>query len=258
MCGRDSGLYTWREVAEFSAPLKLILPDADPEPRYNRAPGQFAWVLHALTPTSLAVQATRQTSLAEQATRQTNDANALTASSMKWGLQPELPHETRLKSPLSKPPIKPINARIESVRSKPSFREPWRLRRCLIPASGYFEWQQRGFNKLPYYIKPLDSNILLFAGIWSQAANGQMSYSILTKQADTQITELHDRMPIMLSTNEAQVWCTSAPETAYEMAISNSAPRLGFHAIDDAIGSVKNDGPELLKPRIQPQQAQLF
>jgi putative SOS response-associated peptidase YedK len=238
MCGRDSGLYTWREVAEFSAPLKLILPDTDPEPRYNRAPGQFAWVLHALAPM--------------------RDADALTASSMQWGLQHEHHRETTLKSQPSKPPIKPVNARIETVRSKPSFREPWRLRRCLIPASGYFEWQQQGVNKLPYFIKPMESSILLFAGIWTQTVNGQMSYSILTKQADSQIAELHDRMPIMLSANEAQVWCSSAPETAYEMALANHAPPLNFYAIDDAIGSVKNDGPELLNPRLQPHQKQLF
>src|SRR4051794_9380644 len=94
-----------------------------------------------------------------------------------------------------------INARAETLEEKPSFSESFRLRRCLIPADGFFEWKRTGREKRPFYIYASDEAPLMFAGIWDTWSNrGDVvtSCAIITTAANELVGELHDRMPAIL------------------------------------------------------------
>ena len=97
-----------------------------------------------------------------------------------------------------------INARAETLEEKPSFNESFRLRRCLIPADGFFEWKRTGREKRPYYIQPRDEEPVMFAGVWDTWRNrGELitSCAIITTAANELVAELHDRMPTILLSN---------------------------------------------------------
>src|SRR5947207_270581 len=102
-----------------------------------------------------------------------------------------------------------INARAETLEDKPSFGESFRLRRCLIPADGFFEWKRAGREKVPFYIQAADETPLMFAGIWDRWRNrGEQvtSCAIITTPSNELITELHDRMPAILPPEVQEAW----------------------------------------------------
>ena len=103
-----------------------------------------------------------------------------------------------------------INARAESVAVKPAFRAAFRYRRCLIPASGFFEWSHKTKTKQPYFIRLKDSNILAFAGLWEHWAgeNGETveSCTIITTDANKMVGNIHDRMPVIIEPELYDRW----------------------------------------------------
>lgn len=96
-----------------------------------------------------------------------------------------------------------INARAETAHDKPAFRAPFRHYRCLIQASGFYEWRATGHGKQPWYIRPTNGQLLLFAGLWDRwnGPDGHVdSCTILTTGANALMAPLHDRMPAILDT----------------------------------------------------------
>jgi putative SOS response-associated peptidase YedK len=125
---------------------------------------------------------------------------------MVWGLVPHWSNDGRNDGLL-------INARQEGIASKPSFRIPFRQRRCLVPADSFYEWRNEGGQKIPYRIQRKDGRLLLFAGIWDLwdgAAGPLHTFSIITTEANAEMSGLHNRMPVILSNESDQLhWLRS-------------------------------------------------
>ena len=221
MCGRDSFAATWAQVHAFSQPLALVTPATDPVPNYNRAPTQEGWTIVAAEVGGCALP-------------------------MRWGLLPPWAKDTRLA-------YRTINARLESVADKPAFRAAWKQRRCLVPSSGYYEWMQLdGGTKQPFFIHRRDAPVMFFAGLWEarpDPAGGELlTYSVITRDADPAVATIHDRMPLVLCSPVFNDWLHGSADEAKAIARSAPPPPLAFHAVDRAVGNVRNTGPRLCEP----------
>lgn len=221
MCGRYSSYYTWREIWEFSGGLQLVLPAEDPQPAYNLAPTQSGWVLVA------------------------EGEGRAHATQMRWGLIPAWARDAKIA-------YSTINARVETANSKPAFRSAWKSRRCLVPASGYYEWPGEGRQKQPYYIHATDAPVLMFGGLWERWSpkGGEPieTYSIVTMDAVGELARLHDRMPLMLPPELHRDWIEGDGEQATAIAQAAPLPSLSWHAVGKAVGNVRNQGPQLIEP----------
>jgi putative SOS response-associated peptidase YedK len=171
----------------------------------------------------------------------------------RWGLLPSFAKD------LSGPPL--FNARIETALEKPSFKEAALYKRCVIPASGYFEWSKA--DKTPLYIHPPEG-MLGFAGIywwWRDPQKAQsdpsrwvLTCSMLTKDSAPGLAEIHDRNPVMLSPDSLAAWMAPDFETTPELLLALSresdmvADELEFFEVSKAVGSVSNNSPELILP----------
>jgi putative SOS response-associated peptidase YedK len=210
-----------RYVLGLPLPLLLSLFEISPDPlapeftpRYNIAPTQVVPVMR----------------------RDESGKRAL--DFMRWGLIPPWATDASIGS-------KMVNARSETVAEKPSFREPYRKRRCLVPASGYYEWRTEGKIKQPYLVSDPTDQILTFAGIWENSkVNGQevKTFSILTQSAIPELVELHDRMPVLVAPTFRDGWLAGT------QGISPYPGRLEVRKVSTKVNSVRNDSPELLSP----------
>lgn len=99
-----------------------------------------------------------------------------------------------------------INARGESVASRPAFRDSFRERRCLVPANGFFEWARIGRIRQPFYFTSRMHPLIAFAGLWSEDDNGRSNYVILTTNANDVIARVHERMPLILGSHQHEEW----------------------------------------------------
>lgn len=123
-------------------------------------------------------------------------------STMQWGL---LPHWA---STLDKAP-RPINARVETLQEKPTFRASLVQRRCLVPASGFYEWDKHSQPKQPYYFYKPQQKLLAFAGLWAlweHEASIIFSFTIITRVANDSVKSIHDRMPVILDEDQYDPW----------------------------------------------------
>ena len=119
-----------------------------------------------------------------------------------WGLIPSWAKDPAIGN-------KMINARAETVSEKPSFRKAFKVRRCLILADGFYEWQKIDSGKQPYHIKMQDGSPFAFAGLWETwGRNGEeiRSCSIITTEANDLMNEIHHRMPVILPTEDYAMW----------------------------------------------------
>lgn len=164
---------------------------------------------------------------------------------MRWGFLPAW-----YKTPSNGPLL--INARGESVAEKPAFRQAVRSRRCLIPATGFYEWtKDADGNRLPWYFEPTDGAVLAFAGIWQDWAKGDEAYTtcaIVTTQAGPEMARLHHREPVQLAPEDWALWLGEAEGKA--APLMRAAPD-GFyrvHRVDPRVNSNRSEGPELVEP----------
>jgi putative SOS response-associated peptidase YedK len=145
---------------------------------------------------------------------------------------------------------RPVNARAETVATAGLFRNAFVKRRCIVPVPAFYEWQVRPLGKQPFAIARVDGQPMAFAGIWEgwRAPDGDIvrSYAILTTAANTDISVLHERMPVILEQPDWARWL--GEETADPADLLRSAPAgtLRFWPVDKRAGNVRNDGPELL------------
>ena len=182
MCGRYTLTTTGEQLAE-----EFDLIDVPPvTPRYNVAPTQMVPVVRMYA----------------------EDAPARRLDQLKWGLIPHWAREAGIGSRM-------INARSEEAANKPAFRTPLRRQRCLVPCTGFFEWQAadpgiKSAKKQPYYIHRRDDHPLGFAGLWDRwhdpDGNVIESFTILTTSPSELMRPLHNRMPVIIPRAEYALW----------------------------------------------------
>jgi putative SOS response-associated peptidase YedK len=166
---------------------------------------------------------------------------------MRWGLVPSWSHEISNK-------YATFNARIEGIASKPAFRNAWRHnRKCLIPALGYYEWQQQGEYKQPYFVTVQDTP-LVFAGLWdtAQIGDGELkSCTIITAESVANLAELHPRMPVMLDVEAARSWLSATDDSTDFLLNENRAARgdaFSVFAVDRRVNRSSEEGEDLVAP----------
>lgn len=163
------------------------------------------------------------------------------AAFFKWGLVPRWAKDPAVGSKL-------INARSETVAEKPSFREAFRRRRCLVPADGFFEWSRRGGRKRPYYFRLEDGEPFAIAGLWErwEGDGGPLeTCTLLTTEANGLLAPYHDRMPVILRPEDYEPWLSAGaghvealgtllrPYPPEEMAAREVSPLVNNPANDD-------------------------
>ena len=163
-------------------------------------------------------------------------SNEPTIEYMRWGL---IPHWFKGNS--SEIAAKTLNARIESISAKPSFKTIVNSKRCIIPSNGFFEWQHQGKNKIPYFIYGEKDSILSMAGLWDECidvSNGTIikTFSILTQEANEFMAEIHNvkkRMPLLLDEKRIHSWMNN--EDPIEVIANNKGVYLKAHPVDKTI-----------------------
>ena len=163
-----------------------------------------------------------------------------TASLIRWGLTP--PWQ---KKGQSSPPL--INARLETVADKPTFKGLVNTQRCLIIADGFYEWKKEGAKKYPVYITLDNGEPFAFAGLWDNASPA--SCTIITKEANDFIKPIHHRMPVILTPETEKLWL--APLTFSEirdsLLIENPGP-LKHHRVSTLVNSPRNNVASCILP----------
>ena len=165
--------------------------------------------------------------------------------SMRWGFVPQW-----YKTPTDGPLL--INARAETLAEKPAFRDACRSRRCLIPATGFYEWSKgEGGARLPWYIYRDDGTPVVFAGIWQRWDKGDApldSCAIVTTDANSEMATVHHRMPVILSPDQWGLWLGEEGKGAARLMQPAPDGVLRKHRVGVAVNSNKAQGPELIEP----------
>lgn len=220
MCGRYSYLITWEHTIWLP---QDGIPRMEFEKRFNIAPTQKAPVIRL------------------------DSKNEKKACLLRWGLIPSW-----IKDIKSSPPL--INARAETISSKPSFKTAFNFRRCLVPASGYYEWvkSKDTDKKQAYYISSNNDAPLFFAGLWeSHSQEGKEAietFTIITTTANQTLGELHDRMPVILKHENFDFWLSSNSKTDLLLELLKPAEEnlLQFYKVSSLVNSPKNESPECI------------
>lgn len=218
MCGRYALNQNARELADH---FHLLEPPPL-APRYNIAPS---------TPTLIVWQSPK----------------GRVAEPVIWGLEPAW---TR-KANNDKSYPKPINARAETILERPMFRNAFRHRRCIIPASGFYEWKGAAAPKQPYYIYPTNDPVFAFAGIFEMGEpDGVPTCCIITTHANALMATIHDRMPVILSPENVDVWLDGSLRDAEITPLLRPFPaeRMQSHAVSTRVNSAKNEDAGLIAP----------
>jgi putative SOS response-associated peptidase YedK len=168
------------------------------------------------------------------------------AETMRWGLIPSWAKDEKIGSKL-------INARVETVETKPSFRTAFKKRRCLVPASGYFEWKGSPCDKQPYFIHDPRGELLMFAGLWDawkpiSEDHHVRTFTIITGAPGKVSGDIHDRQPVILPPDLWPVWLRGTPDEASATLVAAPEAELVYYPVLKAVGSPRNKGPELVEP----------
>lgn len=167
-----------------------------------------------------------------------------------WGLIPFWAKDKKTAN-------KMINARAESLLQKPSFKNLFISKRCLIPSTGFFEWQKNIVtnNKIPYYIKVKNENVFTFAGLWDKWIDKQtgeeiISATIITTQSNEKINQIHNRMPLIIQNDDRDKWLN--PNTGIESLLKLLQPLpselIEFYQISQKVNNPSNNSAEIIQP----------
>src|SRR5262245_44785632 len=223
MCGRYTLRVSPAELAEIFGVLETI----EWSPRYNIAPTQTV-----------------------AAVRPREQGGGRELALLKWGLIPFWAKDARIASSL-------INARAETVATKPAFRAALKKKRCLIPADGFYEWQAVPGQKTkqPYYITVCDAPVFAFAGLWEHWTNPEGARvdtcSIITTDANELMQKVHTRMPVILDRDDYDLWLDRDVQDSEEvlpLLKPFPASRMQLVPISTLVNSPRNDKPECIAP----------
>ena len=177
--------------------------------------------------------------------RVSSDTSMWRVDMLRWGLIPSWAKDRSIGNRM-------INARSETVDSKLSFKSAFNKRRCLLPATGFYEWRKMGKGKQPHLIKLLNDEVFAFAGLWetwhSPADNEVVeSCTILTTSPNEMMAELHNRMPVIVDSNGYEQWLD--PEQSVDEMLSPYPVELMIcHPVSTRVNSPKNDDPKCIEP----------
>jgi putative SOS response-associated peptidase YedK len=183
------------------------------------------------------------------------DDGALEAGQLRWGLVPGRWAEKKGGRPL-------INARAEGIERQAAFAESFRERRCLMPADGFYEWLADERGKRPLWFSRPDGDLFAFAGIWAELPRKGSdevlhSCALVTTEPNGLMRPIHDRMPVVLDPALEAAWLD--PDADAEELLSLLIPPpddfLVAREVPDLVNDVRNDGPELIEPRSEEQEA---
>jgi len=166
----------------------------------------------------------------------------------RWGLIPSWAKEMGIGNRL-------INARAETIATKPAFRSSFKSRRCLIPADGFFEWQKRVKGKLPHYLYRVDGDPLAIAGLWASWVDPEtedrvVSCTIVTTRPNELVADIHDRMPVVLSAGQWDRWLDRefTDADALQAMLTPSSEAMAAHPVSTLVNSVRNNLPDCIVP----------
>ena len=220
MCGR----FTLTSTPERLA-LRFGL-DEVPElaPRYNIAPSQDVLTVRA------------------------EAGGARVLESRRWGLIPHWAKDPKIGNRM-------INARSETAVERPAFRDAFRLRRCLVPADGFYEWAGGSAPRQPYRIGLSDGSPFAIAGLWEQWSRSEgpaiESCTLLTTRANERIAPLHDRMPVILEPDDYARWLDPElrdPKPLFDLLRPLASERLELHAVSLRVNDPRHDDPACAAP----------
>ncbi|UUX49583.1 SOS response-associated peptidase [Nisaea acidiphila] len=215
MCGR----YSITSAPEAIRRLFAVSDMINLEPRYNMAPMQSAPVI-----------------------REREGARHM--DMLRWGLVPGWAQDESRAASM-------INARSETVAEKPAFRDAYRMRRCLVPADGFYEWRKLGRDKQPYRVSLDGDRPFAFAGLWERWEKGAEpveTFTVLTTEADPRIEHIHHRMPVMLAEDAAfEAWLEGGEADRRTVLKPYDGADLVFTPVSSRVGNVRNDDPALLE-----------
>lgn len=145
-----------------------------------------------------------------------------------------------------------INARCETLAEKPAFREAARERRCLIPATGFYEWTKDETGKrLPWYIRPASGGLMAFAGVWQVWTRDETTLAtcaIVTTEANASMGKIHHRMPVILAPQDWALWLGEAGKGAAKLMTAPPVDYLEAFRVDPVVNSNRASGPGLIEP----------
>jgi putative SOS response-associated peptidase YedK len=209
VCGRYTLALPEPELLEtFDVPP----PEFDYRPRWNVAPGQECPVV-------------------------AEDRRGRRMGLLRWGLVP---------SWMDDPPSGGfVNARAETAATKPSFREPFRRRRCLVPADGFYEWAREGERKVPRWFRPAAGGALALAGLWEGR-----TFTVLTTEANADVAPVHPRMPVILPPETWDAWLAAGTAVEELRGMVGPAPdgSLACRTVSTRVNTPDEDDPELVEP----------
>ena len=178
-------------------------------------------------------------------------------SLLQWGLIPFWAKEDKTLPSF-------INARSETITEKPSFRAPFRYKRCLLPADGFFEWKKEDGEKTPYFISLKNKSPFFFAGIWDQWVSTQgteiQTCAILTTKTRGPITEIHERMPIIFSDAKYKEWINpqiNTPKKVQEILETRTENSFDISKVSKHVNNPRNNGVECITPILNEEDSSL-
>ena len=214
MCGR----FAFYSPAEAAAALFGVTGSVDLKPRYNIAPTQY-------------VAAVRL-----------DDDKARELVTLRWGLVPFWAKDASIGNRM-------INARAETVAEKPSYRNAYKHRRCVVLADGFYEWRKEGGGKTPYYISLASGEPFGLAGLWEnwtdkETGESLQTTTLITTGANEFMTPLHHRMPVVLGPETADEWLAGSVELLDDVAART--PQLRAWPVDRRVNNARNEGADLI------------
>lgn len=231
MCGRFVGHFNTEElIAEIGEAvddfgLKLRVPEFDGPllQNFNVAPTHVVPILRVIR-------------------------DEVVVDVMRWGLIPIWAKDPNIGS-------KMINARSETITEKPSFKGLVPGHRCIIPMSGFYEWNRDNPKaKVPYFVKRSDGRLMLSAGIWSDSpiVDEARTFSLITRDSVADLSAIHDRSPVELTAHDAVEWM-SAPQAPLELFSPEHQPRFSTVRVSTRVNSVRNNDSDLLNEDFPPE-----
>jgi len=222
MCGR----FVLEDID--GAFTRFLLSDSEDlmgsiKPRYNIAPSHYAYII---------LRNSRQENRLEM---------------MKWGLVPSWSKDPKIGDRM-------INARVETIETKPSFKNLLKTNRCLVPCTGFYEWKTIGMKKVPYYIGLDDSRLFCLAGlydVWKESdGNDLKTFTIITTQPNNILKPIHNRMPVILHQELEEQWLNTKiqnPDSIKKLLKPYPDDNLISYAVSNEVNNPENDNPQLIK-----------